>query len=145
MAGGNPCASFSTLTSFTPSLQEKEKDTHIRNSRAVFRTFILEMLTIRCLSTNIKGNNRIVHVHRRKKWPLSSCLYSHTEQEEHGLDLTYFSNVMMKHQRRSNVETIKVTGLISTVILFHESVKLIHAFSLTTIYGSPLYLPCPLL
>ena len=45
-----------------------------------------------------KGNNRIVHVHRRKKWPLSSCLYSHTEQEEHGLDLTYFSNVMMKHR-----------------------------------------------
>ena len=42
------------LFPFTPSLQEKEKDTHIRNSRAVFRTFILEMLTIRCLSTNIK-------------------------------------------------------------------------------------------
>lgn len=45
-----------------------------------------------------RENNRIVHVHRRKKWPLSSCLYSHTEQEEYGLDLTYFSNVMMKHR-----------------------------------------------
>ncbi len=98
MAGGNPCASFSTLTSFTPSLQEKEKDTHIRNSRAVFRTFILEMLTIRCLSTNIKEIIELCTYTEEKKWPLSSCLYSHTEQEEHGLDLTYFSNVMMKHR-----------------------------------------------